>query len=208
MGRRPEFSLTEDEIRDLKACLAEAERNNDLALHRRVRALLLVGDDGLMRTEAAAICGVEVSLLYRWQPRFKKGGVAALYTRKAPGRKPRLAGEQLEELKKAITAGPEASGFDTGAWSSPIIAKLVKKKFGYEYSSAQIRRLLRQLNFSYQVPKRRLAKANKELQEDWENKRLPNLLEKAAEEDAEIFLKTSPSFSSRGRSVRRGRGWA
>ncbi len=84
MARKPDFFLTEDEIQELQSGEEAAQRNNDLALYRRLRALLLVGRDCCSRYEAADQLGIEHSAIFRWQQRFRRGGVAAMATRKAP----------------------------------------------------------------------------------------------------------------------------
>ncbi len=106
-----------------------------------------------------------------------------------------------------IVAGPEACGFDTGTWTSPVIAKLIKKKFGQELSASWVRRILVKLSFSYHMPKKRLALADVAKQREWAEQRFPDLLQKATDEDAEIFFRTSLSFSSRELLPEAGGGW-
>lgn len=208
MARKPDFFLTEGDIEELQISEEAARRNNDLALYRRLRALLLVGRDCLSRYEAADIVGVEYSAIFRWQQRFRSGGVSALETRKAPGRQSTLDSNELARLAEMIEAGPEASGFDTGTWTSAIIKKLVHRTFGHSLSASQIRRILAKMSFSYQMPKKRLSLADPVKQKEWAEHQFPAILQKAADEDAEIFFRTSPSSSSRGRSQEAGRGWA
>jgi len=207
VGRRPEFLLSEESIRQLQARYDIALKENDLAVFRRVRALLLVGRDGYTRADAALAVGVEESVLYRWQQRFRRHGVEGMATRKAPGKKSRLSEEQLEHLADLIAAGPESSGLDTGCWTAPIVSKLIKKVFKEDYSAPQVRRLLRKLSFSYQVPKKRLALADKEKQQQWSEERFPALLKKAADEDAEIFFRMSQFSNSQEQSPGLGQGW-
>lgn len=170
-------------------------------------ALLLVGRDCCSRYEAANQLGIEHSAIFRWQQRFRRGGVAAMATRKAPGRQSKLSAQELEQLAEMIAAGPEECGFDTGTWTSPVIAKLIKKKFGQELSASRVRRILVKLLFSYHMPKKRLALADVAKQREWAEQRFPDLLQKAADEDAEIFFRTSRSFSSREPLPEAGGGW-
>ena len=207
MARKPDFFLTDNEIHELQAGEDAAQRSNDLALYRRLRALLLVGRDCCSRYEAADQLGIEHSAIFRWQQRFKRGGIAAMATRKAPGKRSKLSIEDMERLTEMIAAGPEACGLDTGAWTSSIIAKLIKTSFGHDLSASGVRRILAKLAFSYKVPKKRLALADAAKQKEWSEQRLPDLLQKAADEDAEIFFRMSPAFSSREPSPEVGRGW-
>jgi transposase len=207
VARKPDFFLTEDEIQEIKSGEEAAQRNNDLALYRRLRALLLVGRDCFSRYEAADQLGIEHSAIFRWQQRFRRGGVAAMATRKAPGKQSKLSAQELEQLAEMIAAGPEECGFDTGTWTSPVIAKLIKRKFGQELSASGVRRILVKLSFSYHMPKKRLALADVAKQREWAEQRFPDLLQKAADEDAEIFFRTSQSFSSRALLPEAGGGW-
>jgi transposase len=205
--RKPDFFLTETDIDELQTAEEAARRSNDLALYRRLRALLLVGRDCQSRYEAADILGIEHSAIFRWQQRFRNGGVAAMATRKAPGRQSKLSSQDLQRLAEMIEAGPEASGFDTGTWTSAIIKQLVQKTLGHNLSASQLRRILAKLNFSYQMPKKRLALADPVKQREWAEHRFPALLQKAADEDAEIFFRTSPSSSNQEPSPEAERGW-
>jgi len=207
VGRKPDFWLTEEAANALQDCLNSALRDNDLAVFRRAKALLMVGRDGYTRADCARVIGVEESVLYRWQQRFTRHGVEGMATRKAPGKTPRLNQQQLEELAAMIAAGPECNGLDTGCWTAPIVSKLIKKVFKEDYSAPQVRRLLRKLAFSYQVPKKRLARADEEKQREWSEERFPALLKKAAEEDAEIFFRMSRFSSSQELSPEPGQGW-
>ena len=102
-----------------------------------------------------------------------RGGVGADLQGPYQGKKPRLSDEQMKELEDIIEAGPEASGLDTGVWTSPIIADLVRRRFGIKYHPSQIRRILHKLGFSIQYPKQRLSLADKALQGLWIRKELP-----------------------------------
>ena len=208
MARKPDFFLTEDDIEELQASEEAARRSNDLALYRRLRALLLVGRDCLSRYEAADILGIEHSVIFRWQQRFRKGGVAGMQTRKAPGRQSTLGPDELLRLAEMIEAGPEACGFDTGTWTSAIIKQLVQKKMGHNLSASQLRRILAKLGFSYQMPKKRLALADPVKQKEWVEHQFPAILQKAADEDAEIFFRMSLPSSNQEPSQEAGRGWA
>jgi len=67
------------------------------------------------------------------------------------GTPPRLSVRQMKELSDVIEAGPEANGLDTDVWTSPIIADLVRRRFGIKYQPSRIRRILHKLGFSIQV---------------------------------------------------------
>ncbi len=186
-GKKPEFKLTKTQVRRLEQARLLVSKT-DPEWDRRIRGVLLVGRDRKSRKEAAEMCEVSERTLYEWQSRFESGGVDALMTGQAPGRAPRLQDSQREELAKCISSSPEELGFDTGIWTSASIASLVQDKFGIEYSPSQIRRILRQLSFSYQVPKTRLAKADPDAQAVWQDEKFPELLRRARDDGWVIFF--------------------
>jgi transposase len=95
------------------------------------------------------------------------------------GKKPRLSLDQKKELAIMVRQGPEDSGLDTGVWTSPIIADLVKRRFGISYSPSQIRRVLQELGFSVQYPRQELSKADGKLEATWLEEELPDIKKKS-----------------------------
>jgi len=171
--------LTPDELEDVKNLRAVIRKEGKLAIDLRLRVILLVSQGTSMK-ETAGICEVGTTTVKRWVDSYRKHGLWVLIA-KGPyeGRKPRLSQEQMEDLAEIIEAGPEASGLDTGVWTSPIIAHLVKRRFGVSYHPSQIRRILHKLDFSIQFPKRRLSMADKALQAWWMRKELPRIKKKS-----------------------------
>src|SRR5262245_19892443 len=53
------------------------------------------------------------------------------------------------------------------------LGDLIRQRFGVRYHNHHVPRLLHQLGFSVQRPRKRLARADKEAQERWLKKRLP-----------------------------------
>ncbi len=67
-------------------------------------------------------------------------------------KKPRLSPDQKRELAIKVRQGPEDRGLDTAVSTSPIIADMVKRRFGISCSLSQIRRVLHKSGFSRQYP--------------------------------------------------------
>jgi transposase len=59
----------------------------------------------------------------------------------------------LQKLAEMIIAGPEQAGYETGIWTGPLVADLIKRRFSIDYSASQVRRIVHQLEFSVQFPK-------------------------------------------------------
>lgn len=187
VGRPSYFALSEEQIAEIEETRKGA-RKEDLSWDKRLRAILLIGRDGLSRKEAAKVCEVKERILYSWQNRFLEGGVSALKDRTRPGQTGRLAPEQLATLADIVRAGPEASGLDTGVWTTAKVASVVQDRFGVKYSPSQIGRVLKGLRFSFQVPKTRLSKANEEARRQWSETTLPSLLERARSGKGVLFF--------------------
>lgn len=187
-GRKPDFKLNRTQIKRLEQAREEARIEKDVDWDNRLRAILLVGRDGKTRKEAAEVCEVSERTLYDWQNRFVDGGVAALRRGYSAGRPSRLTAQEREELANLVREGPEAAGLDTGTWNCATIASVVQERFGVSYSASQIRRILKQLKFSYQVPQTRLSKADEEKRRVWQETTFPGLIERTRTENCVIFF--------------------
>jgi transposase len=77
-----------------------------------------------------------------------------------------------------IEAGPLAAGFSSGIWTGPVVGQLIRDRYGINYHNHHVPRLLHQLGFSVQRPRKRLAKADAAAQAYWLSHRLPELKKK------------------------------
>ena len=119
-----------------------AKKRKDLDSRVRLRSILLV-HEGKTLERVGQILEVARSTVQRWIERYRRRGVTGLLVRGPyQGKKPRLSLDQKREIAVMVRQGPEVSGLDTGVWTSPIIADLVKRRFGISYSPSQIRRVL------------------------------------------------------------------
>jgi len=169
--------LTPHEKAKLRALIATAKKTGDLLTWRRARAVwgYINGKSVLTLVEELDVVRASVNQWIRW---FDTSGTEALKPRKAPGAAPRLSEEQRAELASLIEAGPQASGYMGGVWTGPRIGDLIRKKFGVRYHNHHVPRLLNQLGFSVQRPRKRLARADKKAQEIWLKRRLPAIKKK------------------------------
>ena len=155
----------------------EAERRNDLEEWRRGRAVLgYIAKRSVI--SVAAELGVTRGSVNRWLQWYQADGTDGLTTGKPSGRPPRLTEAQLAELIAVIEAGPIAAGYGTGVWTGPIIGDLIGKRFGVSYHNHHIPRLLHQLGFSVQRPRKRLASADLKAQAIWLRDTFPKIKKK------------------------------
>lgn len=161
-----------------------AKKRKDLEYRVRLRAILLV-HEGKTLEQVGQILEVARSTVERWIGRYRRRGVTGLLVR-GPyrGKKPRLSLDQKRELATMIREGPENSDLDTGVWTAPIIADLVKQRFRIAYSPSQIRRVLHELGFSLQYPRQELSQADKKVQATWLEEELPEVKKKSKRKKA------------------------
>jgi transposase len=114
----------------------------------------------------------------RWLRWYETLGVTGLLTGKPPGPAPRLSEAQRDELTVLIEQGPTAAGYTSGVWTGPMIGDLIAQRFGVRYHNHHVPRLLHELGFSVQRPRRRLARADREAQAMWLREKLPAIKKK------------------------------
>ena len=129
--------------------------------------------DGRRVIELAAELDVSRGAVNRWLQWYEVMGVGGLLTGKPPGPAPKLAGAQRRELAALVEAGPLAAGYSSGVWTGPMIGDLIERLFGVHYHRHNVPRLLHELGFSVQRPRKRLARADAEAQATWLRERLP-----------------------------------
>lgn len=74
-----------------------------------------------------------------------------------------------------LDSGPVAYGLDTGIWTSPLIAQIIREEFDRSYHPGHVRKLLCQLGYSVQRPTTRLVQANARARRRWVRVTYPNL---------------------------------
>lgn len=172
----------------LEGLRAEARDTDDVALDRRALAVLLVGRDGLNRAKAGSICSCDRRSVFLWQRKYMHRGLDGLRDRPRPGKKPRLSEEQLASLNLLIRSGPAAGGLDVGLWTSPVVADLIQRLYGVKLSPSQVRRTLTKLGLSHQLPRTRLARADRAAQETWLKETLPAICQRMKAEGGRLFF--------------------
>lgn len=168
---------TPEELAKLDALLDEAEEGGDLAVWKRARAVRAYVDGGNVVEIAAQLRVVRGSVNF-WLRWYETLGADGLRTGKPPGGAPRLRPEQIEELTKIVESGPIEAGFTSGVWTGPMIGRLILDRYGVRYHNQHVPRLLNQLGFSVQRPRKRLARADADAQATWVRERLPAIKKK------------------------------
>lgn len=197
---RAGLKLATEQIQELNRARTAAHAEGDWAFDRRLRAILLVGESLYTQSSVGEIFEVTENAVTRWVMAYEAGGVEALRTRYAPGKIPALTVEQKRELFEWIRQGPESCGFDTGVWDGKLVQQLILKKFDVGYSVAHVRKLLNQLGFTLQYPKKVLAKADPEARRRWQEEQYPAIKKKLHATETPSSTSMKASSSKKGRS--------
>jgi transposase len=171
----------------------EAERDGAYRVARRLHAVLL-NSQGRSSGELAVILQSPRSRVSEWLANYEAHGVDGLLEGFRSGRPPRLTVGQVVELSDIVESGPVAYGFDSGIWTSPMIARVIEEEFGLLYHPGHVRKLLHGMRFSVQRPRRVLARADAAEQDRWHRRTFPNLKKKARRENLALIFTDEASF--------------
>jgi transposase len=131
--------------------------------------------EGHAPPQIAHLLKVHRSTVPLWIERWNHHGDEGLWEGLRPGRPARLDPKQRETLGDILDSGPVAYGLETGIWTSPLIAQIIREEFGQDYHPGHVRKLLRQLGYSRQRPTTRLVQADLRQKRKWVRSTYPNL---------------------------------
>ncbi|MBX9907355.1 MAG: winged helix-turn-helix domain-containing protein [Beijerinckiaceae bacterium] len=130
------------ELRRLAAASKHANQN------RRLLPLAAVLD-GMNRTEAARIGGMDRQTLRDWVHRFKERGLEGLKDDLARDKPCRLTAAQQAELAVIVETGPDRAVDGGVRWRRVDLKALVAARFGVDYHERTIGKLLKVLGLSH-----------------------------------------------------------
>lgn len=125
----------------------EAKRCGNAHQTRRLLAIAAIYD-GLSRSEAAMIGGMDRQTLRDWVLRFNAEGPSGLRHRLGAGRPSLLTPEQKRELEKIVEAGPDPAIHGVVRWRRIDLVEVIKDQFGVTCSERVISDFLAELGFS------------------------------------------------------------
>ena len=110
--------------------------------NRQIRRLLALAAvyDGMNRTEAAKVGGMDRQTLRDWVHRFNAQGPDGLANKEGAGRPRLITDEQMQELAKIVEAGPNPQIDLVG---------IIKERFGVVCSDSAVANYQSELGFSY-----------------------------------------------------------
>jgi transposase len=169
----------------------EAEQEGAYRVAKRLQAVFL-NSEGRTTGDLARILKAPRSKVSEWLARYQAHGVEGLLEGYRSGRPARLREAEHRRLSDILDSGPVAYGWDTGIWTLPMIAWAIEEEFGILYHPGHVRKLLYDLGFSVQRPRRVLARADHRQQDRLHRYFYPRLKKKPAPRTGRGFLPTKP----------------
>lgn len=154
-----------------------AEADGARRVARRLHAIQL-NLDGHSSSQIARVLSVHRANVSLWLRHWQAEGLAGLLEGHRPGRPAGLDAGQQERLSQLVRGGALAYGFASGVWTAPMIGEVIRQEFGLRYHPGHVRKLLDQLGFSVQRPKKLLARADPKAQQRWVRYTYPRLKKK------------------------------
>ena len=161
----------------LKRFVRQCAKEEKFDQWRRGRAVLGYVE-GRRVVDIARELDVTRGSVNRWLQWYQAMGIEGLVTATSPGRAPKLDEAQKQQLAALVEAGPLAAGYQTGVWTGPMIGDLIENRFAVHYHRHNIPRLLHELGFSIQRPRKRLARADARAQDTWLRETFPAIKKK------------------------------
>ncbi len=137
---RTDFAASE--LRRLAATTKSANQS------RRLLSLAAVLD-GMSRTDAARIGGMDRQTLRDWVHRFNERGPDGLNDAWSKGNPSRLCAEQQAELAQMVETRPDRAVHGVVRWRRIDLQRLIAERFGVVYHERTVGKILHQLGFSH-----------------------------------------------------------
>jgi transposase len=160
---------------------------------RRFRALHL-RREGWSRQDIAEALSVAPATVSRWLARVRDGGPEALRAQPRPGRPPQLSAAQKRLIPEFLWHGAEAYGFRGEVWTCARIAHVIEEEFGVHYHKDHVSRLLRELQWTPQVPIRRAIQRDEDAIRRWRDAVWPDLQRRARRERRVLVFEDESGF--------------
>lgn len=196
---------TVKKIEQLVNLSKQALREGAYRVATRLHAVAL-NMEGKSAPEIAKILKVHRTKVCHWFHRWQEDSIKGLLEGHRAGRPQRLSQEQHQTLADILDSGPVAYGFNSGVWTCPMVCRIIEDEFSIRYHPAHVSRILHELEFSVQRPKKILARADKTLQSRWIRYQYPDIKKKPKAKKLLSCSKTKPAFGKTPLFTRHGQG--
>jgi transposase len=191
------LGLSRKTILELQSALDKAKQMGSLKRCQKLGAILSFSE-GYTIVAIADILNVGVSSIYEWIKKFLSKGLSGLRDKCSPGRPAKLTKKQRKQLANLIDKGPEASGFISSCWRSPMIQELILREFGILFSVHYISELLKNIGFTFQKARFVAAAQDEVARQKWLQAEWPKILKQAKKKEAYLLFGDECSFPQWG----------
>lgn len=162
----------------------------------RIRAVKRV-EAGESPESVIKALGFTRTQIYEWLAKYREGGINALRSRKAPGKKTKLNGQQVQKIYRLVVGNnPMQLKFEFALWTRAMVKEMIQREFGVNLSEVSVGRLLKKLGLSPQRPIRKAIEREELSVFKWMAEDYPNIRKLAKEHNAEIFFGDESSVRS------------
>lgn len=158
-----------------------------------MRALSL-GQQGYSQRAIAESLGISPAAVSQWLAAAERDGPDALRSHPPPGRPCRLTVQQMRLIPEFLWHGAEAYGFRGQVWTCARIAKVIEDEFDVSYHKDHVGRLLKELQWTPQVPIERATQRDEKFIERWRVEVWPELLRRAQRERRVLVFEDESGF--------------
>jgi transposase len=138
---------------------------------------------GERQKDVARIFQIHKSTLCVWMARYRENP-DSLLAKTIPGRTPRLAIGQLQELAGFLMQGPQAFGWQTDLWTCPRVADVIQQKFGVVFHPDHVFRILTEkMGWSFQRPEKVARERDPEKVAAWLGETFPEIKKKPSRKE-------------------------
>ena len=177
--------------------LQQAYASGALRLGKRIHALLALAE-AMSVQDVAAMLGLGEQTVRDYRNLFLVKPLASLTYKRPPGRPSKLTKAQRRELADVIKAGPQAAGYTSGCWNTPMIQDLIQSRFGVSYHPHYLATLLHNLGFSYQKARFVSDHLNAAKRLEWCSCKWPRIVRRARQRKALLLFGDEASFAQWG----------
>lgn len=180
-------------VKKLLSLKREADQDGEYRVAKRIHGVVL-NMEGRTSIEIAQVLKSPRSAVSLWLKNYEADGLEGILEGHRSGRPCVLNHEQLKSLEDIVESGPVAYGFLSGVWTSLMVARVIEEEFGVKYHPGHVRKILHQLDFSVQQPKRSLAKADPLKRSRWKRYTYPHIKKKPKKKEPALIYNDEASF--------------
>lgn len=191
------LSVSRKNVYQLQKELEKARQSGDLNRLQKISAILSLAE-GYAVSDISSILNVGISSIYEWVKKFLHKGISGLCRKFSPGRPAKLTKKKRSRLANLLELGPEACGFLSSCWRSPMIQELILREFGVLFSVHYICELLKNMGFTFQKARFVAAAQDEIARQKWLEYEWPTVLKQAKKKGAYLLFGDESSLPQWG----------